>query len=136
MEVLVNRGLHVGPSAGRLLLAGLDSAWRGAPDPIQAFAGYREGDIALALVHEPDDFPTLVRLTTIGLQLSNHSHGGQVRTPALGPLVLPPWGRIYQTGLYERDGHFVYTGRGLGMVELPLRFNCSPVLTDIILHES
>jgi uncharacterized protein len=136
IEVLVNRGLHVGPSAGRLFLAGLDSVWRGAPDPIQAFAGYREGDIALALVHEPDYFPTLVRLTPVDLQLSGHSHGGQVRIPALGPLVLPPWGRIYHTGLYELDGHFVYTGRGLGMVELPLRFNCPPELTDIILREA
>jgi uncharacterized protein len=134
IEVLVNRGLHVGPSAGRLFLAGLDSVWRGTPDPIRAFAGSREGDIALALVHEPDYFPTLVRLTPVDVQLSGHSHGGQVRIPALGPVVLPPWGRIYHTGLYELNGHFVYTGRGLGMVELPLRFNCPPELTDIILH--
>ena len=136
IEVLVNRGLHVGPSAGRLFLVGLDSVCTGAPDPIQAFAGYREGDIVLALVHEPDSFPTLVRLTPVDVQLSGHSHGGQVRIPALGPVVLPPWGRIYHTGLYELDGHFVYTGRGLGMVELPLRFNCPPELTDIILHKA
>jgi predicted MPP superfamily phosphohydrolase len=134
IEVLVNRGLHVGPSAGRLFLAGLDSIWRGAPDPIRAFAGHRAGDIALTLVHEPDYFPTLVRLTPVDVQLSGHSHGGQVRIPALGPVVLPPWGRIYHTGLYELYGQFVYTGRGLGMVELPLRFNCPPELTEIILH--
>jgi predicted MPP superfamily phosphohydrolase len=56
---------------------------------------------------------------------SGHSHGGQVRIPVLGPVVLPPWGRIYHTGLYELNGHFVYTGRGLGMVGLPLRFDCT-----------
>jgi predicted MPP superfamily phosphohydrolase len=134
IDVLVNRGLHVGPSAGRLFLTGLDSVWRGMPDPISAFAGYREGSVALALVHEPDYFPTLVRLTPVDLQLSGHSHGGQVRIPALGPVVLPPWGRIYHTGLYELNGHFLYTGRGLGMVELPLRLNCPPELTEIILH--
>jgi hypothetical protein len=94
--------------------------WKGAPDPTRAFAGYRESDIALALVHEPDYFPTLVRLTPVDVQLSGHSHGGQVSIPALGPVVLPPWGRIYHTGLYELKGRFVYTGRGLGMVELPL----------------
>jgi hypothetical protein len=38
IEVLVNRGVHVGPSAGRFFLAGLDSVWKGAPDPIRAFA--------------------------------------------------------------------------------------------------
>jgi uncharacterized protein len=134
IEVLVNRGLHVGPSVGRLFLAGLDSVWRGVPDPIRAFGGYREGDVALGLVHEPDYFPTMVRLTPVALQLSGHSHGGQIRIPALGLVVLPPWGRIYHTGLYELNGRFVYTGRGLGMVELPLRFDCPPELTEITLE--
>jgi uncharacterized protein len=119
IEVLVNRGLHVGPSAGKLFLAGLDSVCTGAPDPIRAFAGCRETDTALALVHEPDYFPTMVKLTPMQLQLSGHSHGGQVRLPSVGPLILPRFGRIYHTGLYEVNGRFVYTGRGLGMVGLP-----------------
>jgi len=134
IEVLVNRGLHVGPSAGRLFLAGLDSVCTGVPDPIRAFAGCRETDIGVALVHEPDYFPTMVKLTPMQLQLSGHSHGGQVRIPALGPLILPRFARIYHTGLYELNGRFVYTGRGLGMVGLPLRFNCPPELTEIILE--
>jgi uncharacterized protein len=133
IEVLVNRGLHVGPSAGRLFLAGLDSVCTGVPDPIRAFAGCRNTDTALALVHEPDYFPTMVKLTPVQLQLSGHSHGGQVRIPPLGPLILPRLGRIYHTGLYELNGRFVYTGRGLGMVELPLRFNCPPELTELTL---
>jgi predicted MPP superfamily phosphohydrolase len=134
IEVLVNRGLHVGPSAGRLFLAGLDSVCTGAPDPIRAFAGCRETDTAVALVHEPDYFMTMVKLTPVQLQLSGHSHGGQVRLPPLGPLILPRLGRIYHTGLHEVNGRFVYTGRGLGMVELPLRFNCPPELTEITLQ--
>jgi uncharacterized protein len=134
IEVLVNRGLHVGPSAGRLFLAGLDSVCTGVPDPIRAFAAWRETDTALALVHEPDYFLTMVKLTPVQLQLSGHSHGGQIRLPALGPLILPRLGRIYHTGLYELNGRFVYTGRGLGMVELPLRFNCPPELTEITLE--
>ena len=134
IEFLVNRGLHVGPGAGRLFLAGLDSVCTGVPDPIGAFAGYRESDTTLALVHEPDYFPTMIKLTPVQLQLSGHSHGGQVRIPPLGPLILPPLGRIYHTGLYELNGRFVYTGRGLGMVGLPLRFNCPPELTEVTLE--
>jgi uncharacterized protein len=117
IEFLVNRGLHVGPSDGRLFLAALDSVCTGAPDPIRAFAGCRETDTALALVHEPDCFPTMVKLTPVQLQLSGHSHGGQVWIPALGPLILPRLSRIYHTGLYKLNGRFVYTGRGLGMVD-------------------
>ena len=134
IEVLVNRGLHLGPSVGRLFLAGLDSVLEGVPDPIRAFGSYREGDVALALVHEPDYFPILVRTTRTDVQLSGHSHGGQVRLPGLGPVILPRLGRIYHTGLYELSGHFVYTGRGLGMVELPLRFDCPPELSEITLE--
>jgi predicted MPP superfamily phosphohydrolase len=134
IEVLVNRGLHVGPTAGQLFLAGLDSVLGGVPDPIRAFGSYREGDVALALVHEPDYFPMLVRMTRADVQFSGHSHGGQVRLPALGPVILPRLGRIYHTGLYELNGRFVYTGRGLGMVGLPLRFDCPPELSEITLE--
>jgi predicted MPP superfamily phosphohydrolase len=134
IEVLVNRGLHVGPRAGQLFLAGLDSVLGGVPDPIRALGSYREGNVALALVHEPDYFPTLVGLTPVDVQLSGHSHGGQVRLPGLGPVILPRLGRIYHTGLYELSGHFAYTGRGVGMVGLPLRFNCPPELSVINLE--
>jgi predicted MPP superfamily phosphohydrolase len=51
-----------------------------------------------------------------------------------GPVILPPWGRIYHTGFYELNGHYVYTGRGLGMVGLPLRLVCPPELTEITLE--
>ena len=134
IEVLVNRGLHVGPSASQLFLAGLDSVLGGVPDPMRAFGSYRAADVALALVHEPDYFPMLVGLTPVDVQFSGHSHGGQVRLPALGPVILPRWGRIYHTGLYELRGRFVYTGRGLGMVALPLRFDCPPELSEITLE--
>jgi hypothetical protein len=134
IEFLVNRGVYIGPSASRLFLAGLDSACTGVPDPIRAFTGYRESDTALALVHEPDYFTTMVKLTPVQLQLSGHSHGGQIRLPPFGPLILPRLGRIYHTGLHELNGRFVYTGRGLGIVTMPLRFNCPPELTEITLE--
>jgi predicted MPP superfamily phosphohydrolase len=92
-----------------------------------------ETDTALALVHEPDYFPTMIKSTPMRLQFSGHSHGGQVRIAPLGPLILPRLGRIYHSGLYELNGRFVYTGRGLGMVGLPLRFDCPPELTEITL---
>jgi predicted MPP superfamily phosphohydrolase len=133
IEVLINRGLHTGPSAGQLFLTGLDSVCKGVPDPIRAFAAYRKGDVAIALVHEPDYFSTMVQLTPVDLQLSGHSHGGQVRFPALDPLILPKWGQIYHTGLYKVGDRVVYTGRGRGLVELPLRLGCPPEMTEITL---
>jgi uncharacterized protein len=132
IEVLINRGLHTGP-LGRLFLAGLDSIYQGDPDPAKAFAAYHEGNVAIALVHEPDYFSTLVRLIPVDLQLSGHSHGGQIRIPSLGPPILPKWGRIYHSGLYKLGERIVYTSRGLGLVGLPLRLACPPELTEITL---
>jgi predicted MPP superfamily phosphohydrolase len=87
----------------------------------------------LALVHEPDYFPTMVKSTPVQLQLSGYSHGGHVRIPPLAADLaalgsdLPYWP-------HELNGRFVDTGRGLGMVELPLRFNCPPELAGIMLR--
>jgi len=68
------------------------------------------------------------------LQLSGHSHGGQVRLPFLGPLVLPRFGEKYPMGL-ARAGNFtqVYTTRGIGLLPPPIRFNCPPEITFLTL---
>jgi predicted MPP superfamily phosphohydrolase len=79
-------------------------------------------------VHEPDladrasQFP-------IDLQLSGHTHGGQIRVPGLGALLLPVMGRKYSMGLYRVDGMWVYTNRGLGVNRPAVRFNCRPEIT-------
>jgi uncharacterized protein len=62
-----------------------------------------------------------------------HSHGGQVRLPVSGPLLLPPWGQLYDWGLYRIENAQIYTTRGIGMVGVPIRFNCPPEVTCITL---
>jgi hypothetical protein len=65
--------------------------------------------------------------------LSGHSHGGQIRLPFIGPLILPPLGKKYPLGLY-RFGHMqLYVNRGIGTVGLPFRLNCPSEITDITL---
>ena len=70
------------------------------------------------------------------LQLSGHTHGGQVRIPGLGAIVLPLWGRTYVEGLYRVGPSQVYTSRGNGMVGVPVRFNCPPEVTEITLCQA
>jgi predicted MPP superfamily phosphohydrolase len=65
------------------------------------------------------------------LILAGHSHGGQIRLPLLGAIVLPKGVRPYEHGLYETPGGPLYVNAGIGTYRLPFRWNCRPELTLI-----
>ncbi|MDM5297713.1 metallophosphoesterase [Bacillus pumilus] len=82
----------------------------------------------LLLVHEPDAALELQQ-TPINLQLSGHTHGGQIQLPFYGPILTAPYGNTYVEGLYESNQQRIYVNRGLGTTRLPLRFLAKPELT-------
>jgi uncharacterized protein len=122
-----------------LWLAGVDDYWSGRPDLTVSLRDVPHSATTLLLAHEPDYFDIVLHEDApIALQLSGHSHGGQIRFPtlradALGNQsfapVLPRYGRRYPIGLRQLDGRYVYTNRGLGCWPYPVRFNCRPELT-------
>jgi predicted MPP superfamily phosphohydrolase len=67
---------------------------------------------------------------------SGHSHGGQVRLPLLGPIVLPKGGRKYVMGLYRFNRLQLYVNRGIGSVGVPFRLNCPPEITLFTLQKA
>jgi predicted MPP superfamily phosphohydrolase len=88
------------------------------------------------MAHEPDFVETVVqhpRFPSIDLMLSGHTHGGQVRLPILGPLILPPMGKKYVEGLFHFGHMQLYVNRGVGTVGLPFRLNCPSELTELTL---
>jgi uncharacterized protein len=72
----------------------------------------------------------------VDLQLSGHSHGGQVRVPFMPPLYLPELARKYVYGLRRVGEITLYTNPGLGTVGIPVRFNCPPEITLLTLRRS
>ena len=68
-----------------------------------------------------------------GLQLSGHSHGGQIVLPFIGAPALPRLGQKYPSGLYKVGDMWQYTNRGVGMV-LPIRINCRAEVTVFTLN--
>ena len=89
------------------------------------------------LVHEPDYADFIKGFDSwIPLQLSGHSHGGQVILPFIGPPILPPFGKLYPMGLKRVAGtdRWVYTTRGIGNI-IPIRFNCKPEVTLLTLRQ-
>ena len=81
------------------------------------------------MAHEPDYADEVAKLGRIGLQISGHSHGGQVRLPFVGALVGPYLGTKYSAGLYNINGMALYVNRGVGMIAPLVRFNCPPEIT-------
>lgn len=129
-----------------LWLAGVDDLWSGRPDLRRALRDVPQGAATILLAHEPDYFDTVLHEEApVALQVSGHSHGGQIRFPSLTPdatgnysyaPVLPQYGRRYPIGLRQIDGRYVYTNRGLGLWPLPYRFNCRPELTIFTLRSA
>lgn len=91
---------------------------------------------SILLAHEPDYADTAASIGRFGLQLSGHSHGGQVVIPFFGPPILPKWARKYPAGLYQVGEMLLYTNRGVGMTSPFVRFNCRPEITVFTLNGS
>lgn len=87
------------------------------------------GSPRVLLVHNPD-FSEMLAEGRIDLVLSGHTHGGQVRVPFFGPLIVPScFGQKFAGGLVMGPRAPVYVNRGIGVIAPPVRFNCRPELT-------
>jgi predicted MPP superfamily phosphohydrolase len=140
LTLLRNQGRPIARDGGKdadLWLAGLDDAWEGQDDLSAALRDAPEGLPTLLLVHEPDYAARIAAQAAdlgIVLQLSGHSHGGQVRLPFVGAPILPYLGRQYPWGLQKAGSMWVYTNRGVGLIHPSVRFNCPPEVTTLTLH--
>jgi hypothetical protein len=133
IRVLRNEAARVETPSGGLWIAGIDDAILGFPDVAHAFAGVPPDAATVALWHEPDWAAETARYGPL-LQLSGHSHGGQVRLPFLGNIAAPSGGRRFVSGLNHAAGMPIYTSRGVGVFRPPIRFRCPPEVTLITLH--
>lgn len=135
-EILRSRGFHVlrnqsfavEQEGARLWLAGVNDVVAGADDLELALQKIPLSEAVMLLAHEPD-FADWVPPGRVDLQLSGHSHGGQIVLPVIGPPYLPPLARKYPWGLRRLGPLTLYTNRGVGTITLPLRFNCPPEIT-------
>ncbi|MFB5677052.1 metallophosphoesterase [Paenibacillus terreus] len=118
-----------------MAVVGLEDIFMSAPDPEAALQGLPDGMFKLLLMHEPDYADTAVGYG-FDMQLSGHTHGGQVRIPLLGALLPPPGGRKYIHGLYRvgAEAMPLYVSRGVGTTKLPIRVLCRPEVSLITLR--
>jgi len=133
IQVLSNQSVPIEHAGGRFWLSGVEDVLSGDSDLEAALANVPRDEPTVLLAHEPD-YADYVSRHRVDLQLSGHSHGGQVRLPFLPPFYEPPLARKYIAGLYQVGPLTLYTNRGLGTIGLPIRFDCPPEITLLTLR--
>ncbi len=121
VHLLVNQ--HAMPRPD-LALIGLDDPATGNPRLARAMKGIPADAYKIALFHAPGYFGQIAG--RVNLCLAGHTHGGQVLIPFVHPFWLPKDSGRFVSGWYEERGTKMYVNRGLGMSDLPVRFDCRP----------
>jgi predicted MPP superfamily phosphohydrolase len=145
----VSNGVYTLHRAGAALhVCGVDSVMEGYDRLEEVLEALNEAEpgCAILLAHEPDFADKTAATGRFDLQLSGHSHGGQVRIPFLEtPYVVPLLSRLgysfvppliyeYPSGLYEVGEMYQYTNRGLGVIYARFRLNSRPEVTVLNLR--
>ncbi|MFW5799600.1 MAG: metallophosphoesterase [Spirochaetota bacterium] len=102
---------------------------------VRAKKGSNPDALDILLAHNPDAFPSAVRLG-IDLTLSGHTHGGQLilgEVKLFGEKVLLAPIRVvhkYVKGHYQKGDKHLYVSKGIGHW-FPIRINCPSEITSI-----
>jgi predicted MPP superfamily phosphohydrolase len=129
IDVLANAWKQIDVRGTPLVVIGNESPWfRPAPD----LSACPQDIFRLCLSHTPDNVGW-ARRQQIDLVLAGHNHGGQIRFPIIGSVLVPSrFSRRYDCGLFEEPPTVMHVSRGLS-AQHPLRYNCRPEVTKLVL---
>ena len=149
IKMLVNENIELKRGADSIKLLGVDEA---AANHVKEYlrdgetrrgtienmvAGLKPDDTSILLCHKPYPFEEYAELG-VDLMLSGHTHGGQiVLSSALRPKIsIASLASTYISGHYRAHSNRnaqMYISRGIGTTGIPLRVNCPPEITHIML---
>lgn len=132
--VLRNSVMTIRRGNSELHIAGVDDVREGKARLDNVLRELPQRGAAILLAHEPDFAETSAATRRFDLQISGHTHGGQIVLPFIGPPLLPELGQKYPSGLYEVNDMLLYTNRGVGVTTISARFNCRPEITIFTLE--
>ncbi|RPF52289.1 metallophosphoesterase [Aquisalibacillus elongatus] len=126
-KLLKNETVQIDKDGEYINLSGLDDVLLGRPDLKGLIDSSEVDQFNVLLCHEPD-YADEAKQYSFDLQLSGHSHGGQIQLPLIGYIVTPDLGTNYVEGSYEIGERplQLQVSRGLGTTRLPFRFLCRP----------
>lgn len=135
VKVLDNKSSKIVLGSSHIWLVGVDDPYLGRAKLAQALENIPENAVKILLAHAPNIFPRALE-SGIDLTLAGHTHGGQVRLPLLGAIVVPGQGLFpkYDYGLFQEGGKSMIINGGLGESLLPVRFCNRPEIVLIKLE--
>jgi predicted MPP superfamily phosphohydrolase len=134
IPVLRNRHVKIGEPGASFDLVGVDdwsAARSGSPhryDLKQALAGRDPERASVLMAHQPANWREAAQ-AGMGLQLSGHTHGGQLFPFTL--LISAMW--EHAAGHFEENGRHLYVSRGTGFWGPPVRIAAPPEIVHVTL---
>jgi len=134
IKILNNQGIKFDKDDEHFWLLGVDDPYLGRHRLDEALEGVKDNAPKVLLAHAPEIFPQAVE-ADIDVVLVGHTHGGQVRLPLIGALVVPGQGFFpyYDYGIFKEKKTTMVINGGLGESVLALRFLCPPEVVLVTL---
>ncbi len=135
LPMLLNEAVALGRDEARIWVAGIDDPhFYKTGDLDRVRAAVPDGEFCILLSHSPETYAEAA-VRKFDLQLSGHTHGGQLCLPGGRHLVIPcrvP--RKFVAGRWDHEGLAGYTSPGTGSCGVAARLNCPPEITVHILR--
>lgn len=120
----------------KLIIAGIDDLMLGKPNLSAALHQTNQDIFTILLAHEPDFADQAVK-HAVDVQLSGHSHGGQIRLPIVGHIYSPAFAEKYVLGKYTlKDKLQLFVNGGIGTTRVPYRLFCKPEIHEYTLQSN
>lgn len=119
-----------------VVLAGNELPWHIPAADMQSLdeSQFDQHPFKILLAHTPDQIGW-AQAFDFDLMLSGHNHGGQIRLPGIGAIVSPSWhGTRYSGGMFYCKPTLLHVSRGISGTN-PLRWNCPPEITQLVLRQ-
>lgn len=119
--VLVNEDVTLTINDTLYHFIGLDDYSLGNREYSDILETSKEYEHNYVLTHEPDTFDDIYPLDVIAV-FAGHSHGGQVRLPLIGEILMVYGAKNYPDHYYLKEDTEMFTSFGLGDSGIPFRF--------------
>lgn len=129
VTVLEGRCQHLSIAIGRVAICGTEAPW-GA----ELSGTLDQTELNLAISHTPDNVYRLIEQGAF-LIFSGHTHGGQLRVPGFGSVLIPSrFGGLFDQGHFQIQGSELFVSAGVGADMPPLRLYCQPEILVVDIH--